>query len=316
MYFPYLYARQSEFLALRDMLSDHRPAALLLPVLEPVNRNAKPLLDSLKDFNNKARAITVVVNPDKHELKRTADRAAWQTIVLPELAKLRHVLPAYKCTSATTMAQITTFLSSFPGQQVVLVYAGPALSNTDISSLASNPQVSYHIILNAKMAAAQQMLLPPTKLVDIQDDFNKQERNADYRGQEFFTDRHITLHASHAGFGDFTCIGKEFTPGGRQPGAVAIHAAFKHPQLTNQIWIEHFVSTTSEPVAQMFQQAAAQLVTTVNSRPREFGSNFALDKYRDLTTLPNTHFPGLRVNKTLQIAHHICLVLDVLTGKV
>lgn len=315
MYFPYLYARQSEFLALRDMLSDHRPAGLLLPVLEPVNREAKPLLASLKGFNSKARAITVVVNPDKHQLRTPADLAAWQAIVLPELARLPHALPAYKCTAATTMAQITAFFTSFPGRQVALVYANPTLSNTDISSLASNPQVSYHIVLNAKMAAAQQMLLPAAKLVDIQDDFNKQARNADYSGQEFFTDRHVTLRTTHAGFGDFTCLGNEFTPGGGQPGAVAIHAIFKHPRLTNQIWIEHFVSTGSGAVAQMFQQAATQLTTTVKSRPLEFGSNFALDEYADLTT-PPTHYPGLRVNKTLQIAHHICLVLDVLTGSV
>lgn len=315
MYFPYLYARQSEFLALRDMLSDHRPAGLLLPVLEPVNRQAKPLLASLKGFNSKARAITVVVNPDKHELKSTVDLAAWQAIVLPELAKLPHVLPAYKCTSATTMAQISTFLSSFPGRQVALVYANPTLSNADISALASNPQVSYHIVLNAKMVAAQQMLLPAAKLVDIQDDFNKKARNADYSGQEFFTDRHIALRATHAGFGDFTCLGNAFTAGGGQPGAVAIHAIFKHPQLTNQIWVEHFVSTSSAPVADMFQQAASQLTTTAKSRPREFGSNFVLDEYAVLTT-PLTHYPGLRVNKTLQIAHHICLVLDVLTGAV
>lgn len=315
MYFPYLYARQSEFLALRAMLSDHRPAQLLLPVLEPVNRNAKPLLDCLKGFNSKARAITVVVNPDKHQLKNTADLAAWQTIVLPELAKLSHVLPAYKCMPTTTMAQITAFISSFPGRQVVLVYANPTLSNADITTLASNPQVSFHIVLNAKMVAAQQMLLPAAKLVDIQDDFNKQARNANYSGKEYFTDRHITLRATHTGFGDFTCIGNEFTPGGGQPGAVAIHTIFKHPQLTNQIWIEHFVSTSSGAVAQMFQQAAVLLTTTVNSRPREFGRNFALDEYRVLTS-PPSHFPGLRVNKTLQIAHHICLVLDVLTGTV
>lgn len=315
MYFPYLYARQAELLALRGILSDHRPANLLLPVLEPVLLKAKPLLDCLDEFNSKARAISVVVNPDKHELKKPIDLATWQATVLPGLAKLPHVLPAYKCSSVTTMGQIAAFMASFPGRQVALIYTNTTLSNTDISTLASNTQVSYHIVLNAKMAAAQQILLPAAKLIDIQDDFNKQARNADYNGQEFFTDRHFTLTSTHIGFGDFTCIGNEFTPGGGQPGAVAIHAIFKHPQEMNQIWVEHFVSTGSGPVAHMFMQAATQLTTTVKSRPLEFGRNFALNKYAIFTT-PPTHYPGLRVNKTLQIAHHICLVLDVLSGAV
>ena len=38
MYFPFVYGRRSEFLALRSMLGDHRSLEALVPVIEPVKR--------------------------------------------------------------------------------------------------------------------------------------------------------------------------------------------------------------------------------------------------------------------------------------
>lgn len=313
MYFPFLYGKQSELLALRHILEQHQHVDSLVPVIEPVNSKASSLLACLNTFNTSGQPIAVIVNPDKHQLKDASDISAWREEILPKIDDLPSVLPTYKCTPVTTEANVDAFLNRFSGRQVALAYTSPALDDSEIRELGNNPDVQFHIVLNQKMPVALQGLLPRDKLVDIRDAFNKRSRNADYSGREFFTDRHVTFSGEYVGFGDYTCIGAEFSASGGQPAAVAIHCVHKGP--SNQVWIEHFVSDDKEigkgNVAAKFFQAATKLANAVKERPHEFGTNAALGKYIDFVG-PAPHFPGLPTNKMLQIQHHICFMLNAL----
>ncbi len=104
--------------------------------------------------------------------------------------------------------------------------------------------------------------------------------------------------------------------GGGPAAAVAIHAAFKHK--STDIWVEHFVSDDTDiavgSTASKFLQAARKLVKAAKARPSEFGKNFALDEFEQY--IKASHFPNLGKSKELQISHHICLMLDVLSGAV
>jgi hypothetical protein len=167
------------------------------------------------------------------------------------------------------------------------------------------------------MTAGQRALLPTTKRVSIRDYFNKLDRNSDYDGAELFTDRHRTFKASWAGFGDYAAIGSSFSATGGPPAAVAIHAIYKELK-SGDVWIEHFVSDDIArnvgSVQGKFVQAAKKLTAAAKARPKQFGQNFALDEYAAHAT--SAHFPGLPKNKELQISHHLCLMLDVLSGVV
>lgn len=314
MYFPFLYGRRSEFLAVRAMLQDHRSLAELVPVIEPVKRNPSDLIRCLEAFGSADQALAIIVNPDKFELNTVELVKGWSKDVLKVIDEQDSILPTFRCTSSTTLAQVSSFLKRFEGRAVGIAYSSPALSDADIGALAGKADVRFHIVLNGKMTTAQQKLLPSGKRVDIRDYFNKLDRNSDYDGEELFTDRHRTFKASWAGFGDYASIGSAFTPGGGQPAAVAIHAVYKHK--SGDIWLEHFVSDDTDiavgDTGSKFLQAAAKLVDAVEARPKEFGSNFALDEYAEYVA--NDHFPGLGTNKVLQIDHHICLMLDVLKG--
>lgn len=316
MYFPYLYGRQSEFLALRSILDDPQRPAYLFPVIEPVNLNSQPLLACLKTFDNKDKAMVVIVNPDKHELNSAREVSQWQTKVLPTIDKLPSVVPAYRCTAKTPYDRIAAFLKRFSGRETAIVYHNPAWSHAELSALATHADVRFHIIVNDNISPSSKKLLPASKLVDIRDDFNKQERNADYDGQEYFTDRHTTYKQGYIGFGDFTCTGMPFSGTGGPPGAVAIHAIYKSSP--SEIWMEHFVSDDTVVgdgnVADKFLQATVKLIKAVKKRPMEFGSNPALLEYQRLVN--EMHFPNLATNKKMQIQHHICLILDVLRGAV
>lgn len=314
MYFPFLYGRRSEFLALRAMLEDHRSLDALVPVIEPVKRNVADLVRCVEAFGKADQALAVIVNPDKYELKAPEQLNGWSKEFLKVVDEQASILPTFRCTSSTTLAQVNAFVKRFEGRKFAIVYASPSLTDADIGALVGKADVRFHIVLNGRMTSAQQKLLPAGKRVDIRDDFNKLERNSDYDGDETFTDRHKTFKPSCVGFGDFASIGSAFTPGGGQPAAVAIHAVYKHE--SGDIWIEHFVSDDTDiaigDTESKFLQAAAKLVDAVKARPNEFGSNFAVDEYAEYVA--NDHFPGLGTNKVLQINHHVCLMLDVLSG--
>lgn len=316
MYFPLLYGRRSEFLALRAMLEDHRSLSALVPVIEPVKRGISDLTRCIEHFSKVDQPLAVILNPDKFELKASDEVKAWRKDIMKLIDEHECILPTYRCVSTTTMSQINAFLKRFEGREVALAYLTSSLSDTDIAALATRPNVRFHIVLNGRMATSQQALLPHTKRVDIRDNFNKLERNSDYYGVELFTDRHTTHKPSWIGFGDYATIGAAFTSGGGQPAAVAIHATFKHK--SGNIWIEHFVSDDTDKdigsTENKFVQAASKFVRAAKLRSKEFGTNFAIDKYAE--HVKADHFPGLGTNKVLQISHHICLMIDMLNGDI
>lgn len=314
MYFPFLYGRRSEFLALRAMVKDHRSLDALVPVIEPVKRDISDLTRCIEHFGKADQALAVILNLDKFELKSNDEAKAWRKEIMEVIDEYRSVLPTYRCISTTTLAQVNSFLKLFEDREVALAYSSPSLADADITTLAAKSKVRFHIVLNGKMTASQQKFLPATKRVDIRDYFNKLERNSDYDGDELFTDRHKTFKPSWVGFGDYAAIGSAFTSGGGQPAAVAIHAIYKHN--SGDVWIEHFVSDDTDKgvgsTEDKFLQAARKLVKATKARPKEFGTNFALDEYA--AHVNAHHFPGLGTNKVLQVEHHICLMLDLLSG--
>jgi hypothetical protein len=315
VYFPFLYGRQSELLAIRSMLKDNRSLESLVPVIEPVNVDASSLAKCIEACGDAGQPIAIIFNPDKHQLDSNSAAVGWRKEVLPLLKKHASAIPTYRCHSGTKQSDLNTFFKLFPERETAIIYSSSALSDVETKVLAARKDVKFHIVVNGKMASAQRLLLPKTKYVAIQDDFNKLDRNADYNGPELFTDRHKTFAPSGIGFGDFAAIGSAFQSGGSTPAAVAIHAIFKKSE-TGDIWIEHFVSDDKDKavgdVASKFVQAAKKLVASARKRPKEFGKNFALDAYEGHVRA--TYFPGLPKNKELQIAHHMCLMLDALQG--
>lgn len=315
MYFPYMYGRGSEVLALRAILEDHRSLRDLVPVIEPVVSDAKRLVKCIEAYGKKDQAAVVFLNPDKYQLADIAERKKWRKEVMAAIQATPSVLPGLRCTSGSTKEQVDSFLSTFAERKVALAYSSPSLSDAEITALSAEKEVRFHLVIDGKLSAGKQGLLPRNKRVDIQDRFKKLARNADYRGQEFFSDRHATYTKDKwAGFGDFACLGNEFSSGGGPAAAVAIHACFKRDG--SEMRVEHFVSDDTEmyvgDTSGKFLQAATKLVKAAKARPKQFGTNFALDLF--VQHVATDHFPGLGKSKELQISHHMCVMLDVMSG--
>lgn len=317
MYFPFLYARQSELLALRSLLSGARSLDRIVPILEPVNADSAALVRCVEAYGVANQPVVVIINPDKHQLKDSKASTALAHSLAPVFKKYPSLIPAFRCNHTNKKAHVDAFLKAHQDRDVALLYSKPTLTDPEVGSLAKNPKIRFHITIHGEVTAAQQGLLPGSKLIEVRDNFRKQARNADYGGPELFTDHHKTYSAGCVGFGDYAALGAGFQASGSTPYAVAIHAAFKHPK-THDIWVEHFVSDDIEKdvgdVASKYVQAATKLVTAAKKRPREFGTNPALDVYSEHAT--SSYFPGLPKNKEQQIGHHFHFMLDVLDGKI
>lgn len=315
MYFPYLYGRAYDLLALRSMLGDQRPLDKLVPIIEPVIANPRAIERCLVEYSKVEQQICVFTNPDKHELKEAAAARAWRKNFVTFIKDKETVIPLLRCDGNTNQASIDAFLKDFPDRAVAFLYQGCNLDDAGVGKLAGLKNVAFHIAVDGRISASHRAKLPKEKYVDLRDSFIKLERNADYEGAEFFTDRHKTFDASGCGFGDYATIGAAFQAGGSTPYAVAIHVTYKNPK-SGDIWIEHFVSDDKEKddsdVATKFLQAARSLVKATRKRKPEFGTNFALDAYEDYVA--TSSYPGLPKNKQRQIEHHLCLMLDALNG--
>lgn len=313
MYFPCLQGRQAELLAIRSLLTDPRDRSALVPVIEPLTADIRNLRLCLNKCEEHHQPTVVVINPTRHQLATPGAARTWLREADALLATCTLAIPAFQTSGQTNGAHVAAALGRFPNRDLAVVYNGAGLTDVEVQGLARDNRIAWHIAVVDKIPARQQAFLPAGRKILVRDGFHKLQRNADYGGQEFFSDLH-RAYPPAAGFGDYTCIGSAFQKGGGAAAAVAIHAAFKHPA-SGDLWMDHFISNDTEmgvgDVATKFLQAAGHLVNAARRRPLEFGNNQGLNAYRDYVR--RSYFPGLSKNKEHMIVHHISLVLDVLS---
>ena len=308
MYFPYVFGRASELRAICSSSKSFLSSGLVVPIVEPIVTKPAALVKALKEIGERAQKIIVITNPSQGELKG-GPSAEWVASVDTALSAHSTVIPGFICRPGVTQAAVTTFLGKYAQREVALLYLNSGLADAVVQSLASAPNVSYHIALQGKVPSSQLALLPHAKKVHVLDHFNKQARNADYCGEEHFTDRHLTFGEHGAGFGDYTLTGSEVQMGGGPPGAVAVHITYKSATDGN-FWVQHYVSDDTDigvgTTDGKFLQAVAKFAGEYHSRGAEFGVNDALNDY--LKNHNDSHYPGLGKNKERQIQHHIARI--------
>lgn len=314
MYTPYLFARASELLSLRDIATAGKNVQKVLPILEPVNADPSSLIKCLNIWNGD---IVVIVNPYQNEYSNHQNLAYLNQALQPVLAAKNTIVIGVLVQPGLSIQMLNQLVNSNAHHRIALIYDNATLNNTDISSLNANKNIHYHIILNNSLPVHQYQLLHAAKIIIVNDCFRKLARNADYNGPEPFTSAHQFVGQNYLGFGDYTITGRVFETGGGQPSAVASHLVYKE-LASNQIWIKHFVSSNVQrggaDVATMFLDVSDQITNHVPSNLAQFGVNIGLNHYYDCSQ--RRHSPGLAKNKEYQITHHINFMMDVLNGRV
>lgn len=318
MYSPYLFARGSELLALRDMVDKQVNVDCLMPILEPVKSDTKALLKCLNVWGGNGSKAIVICNPLQIDFHENEKNVQMLNADLDELFKIYpSLIRGFVVSSAASKNEIDKFISNANGSKVALIYNNPSLDNAEFNSVIQNQSVIYHVVLNDKVTLAQKAIIPPQKFIPVNDCFNKLARNADYGPPEPFSDLYKQIGISCIGVGDYTITGKVLEITGGLPSAVAAHLIYKNLS-NNNVWVEHFVSDDVErqdsDVATKYLQMAKKIVSRVSVNRNMFGTNIALVYYAD--SVKNSYFPGLPKNKEYQMIHHMCLMMDVITGTI
>jgi hypothetical protein len=315
MYFPYVFGRASELLAIRSSSKNYLSSGLVTPIVEPIVTKPAALIKAIEEIGQRGQKAIFITNPSQGELRGGAT-PEWVADVDASLAAHPTIVPGFLCRPGVTHSAVQAFLAKYAHRGVALLYLNSGLSDAVVQALAQVPNVAYHITLQGKVPNSHLALLPHAKTVHILDHFNKQPRNADYCGEEHFTDRHRSFSEHGTGFGDYTITGSEVQLGGGPPGAVAVHITYKS-EADGNLWVQHFVSDDTDigvgTTEGKFLQAVSKFAAEYHGRGAEFGANAAINDY--LQNYNDSHYPGLGKNKERQIQHHIARVHDfLLTG--
>lgn len=301
MYFPYLYGLASELLALRDLVGSQY-AGPVLPIIEPVKSDTANLRRALEAIDESSLRSVVVTNPSLGELRTAAAQRAWWVEAEP-IIRSTHAIPAIEVDALTSASQVRGFVNSFPiGELAVSVRAGGgALAAIVAGEMAGrNPQIVCHHNVDDADFVAQ---FGVSNVIRLNDSFNRQPRNADYGGAEWFSSANRSFGpAGRPGFGDYTVMSPlPMDTRGGPAGAVVVHATYV--DASGDLWIEHYVSDTTD----RDEGTAAEKLLEALAKLRPDRSNYldspgmsSFDKIHDLAIRTS-----LSMNKRLQISHHL-----------
>lgn len=310
MYYPILRGKQYEFLALRDIIEKLHTSQIITPVIEPVKSDTKGLFNCLKELEAKEVSSIVIINPAKGEL--IGDDDATESLIKGISDEFSYVKFGIIIRSTSTLAKINYYLKLLGDKQFILFHLSPYQKLDEIQEIEKLSNFYGHLInLGSVPTDYNKNFSNDFDIVAIDDPFNKQQRNEDYRHNqnEFFSDLHSTYKSlGYTGFGDYLIIGEEYKDGGRLPLTVALHITYeKSPK---EIWVRHFLSQhyPLDPKTQiMVLESLSELKSFIDDNPEILNYSTSCPELlsKGATSLGNL--------KRYSISHHIELIIFLLT---
>jgi hypothetical protein len=304
MYFPYLRGRQYELLALRELAEGNLLGSHVIPVIEPI-KISPTFMTTMEAFTRTEQPVGLVFNPEIGDLSGKNQLA---TNELRTFLENQGIIPAViinkkspECLRglATIRAIDENIMALLKNPDCLDVYETEFSAAIPRFTLFSDDRRFRRTVKNNKVL--------------FEDKFNKQQRNADYPQDEFFSEDHLFyVGEGYQGFGDYSIVGDEFTESAFAPYAVAIHIVYFDQD--KALRVRHFVSDSNvdiSDVAGKFSEAVEKLATwykNIEPKPVTKGLQTLLRHHENGT------YPGLPTLKKLSITHHLELVGKFLDG--
>lgn len=309
MYYPILRGKQNEFLALRDIIDKLSESQKITPVIEPVKADIKALLSCLSELETKRVPSIIIVNPTEGEL--VGDDSATESLIQNISKSFNHVKFGLIIRSTSTLAKIKYYLSLIDQKDFLLFHHSPYQQIDDIKVIEGLKSFNGNLVNLSSVPKDYHKALSLThNLVAIDDPFNKQQRNEDYRinQNEFFSDLHSTYQGlGYNGFGDYLIIGEEYREGGRLPLTVALHITY--PKNEKEIWVRHFLSQhypLDPKPSTMVLESINELKDFLEDNP------YILEFSTSCNELMKKGPTSLGTLKRHSISHHIELIINLL----
>lgn len=311
MYYPYLRGKQFELIAIRELLEEGKLSKRIIPLIEPVTLS--PTLNStLKLFVESKHNIALIKNPSVGSfLEDLKDESKERYIeeyneMINDEINDEMIKTVYICG--------TNFDYSNEDTQNELSDRILILKNPDvIDPIQENKIVAKYYCIPDERTFRRSIR---DKRILLTDNFNKQDRNADYEGEEFFSSDHLYYKDDgYEGFSDYSVIGEGYSESGFAPYAVAIHIVYFDED--SELRVIHFVSDTNHgptDPAKKYYEAVSKLSEWYSNEIRDNGEAYvykhiksdALEEFIEHAETGN--YSGLGIVKKLSLKHHLELL--------
>lgn len=304
MYFPYLRGRQYELLALKELVNKNLISKSIVPVVELI-KNTSTLNSTLKTFNDKNMSLALIINPSVGELTKNCNHiSSFNDWFKPE----NSIIPAVLLSGTSYTAIVELENSSITNNDILAVLNSRDYIK-DYKSIFDRETPKYTLCLDDRAFRRE----VKNKKVLLEDKFNKLSKNADYYGDEFFSEDHLYFKdEGYIGFSDYSIVGSDYSDTGFAPYAVAIHIVYFDYE--NILRVAHFVSDSNNDISDVagkFYEAVVKLRDWFN-KGQEKQRTEALSIL--LNHADNGYYPGLPTIKKLSIMHHLELMSKYLDG--
>lgn len=307
MYFPVMYARQSELGALEDVRhkleTGRRVSPILVPMSAPGSQGEAELIRKAEMLHRSRIPFGLVVNPHAGKAKGKQKHLI-DAIVNGALEHRSHFLPVFQMHSGTTVRDIGTFLRQIGSRKFAFYHhRRPTAWMSIAERYEGNPNLELNLFYMDPPPAYRTAFAGRQVLVE--DPFVRQERNADYPDEDLFSDALWTHRTrGYEGFGDYQIVGSRVSEGGAAALAAAIHLTYVAGP--GDMRVRHFISddneTTFDPGGK-YLQALTKLDRWVDNSGVDFGYSTAVRDFR--SQLKGERFPGFGGVKQLSIRHHL-----------
>ncbi|MBB4637520.1 sce7725 family protein [Longimicrobium terrae] len=305
MYFPVIHSARFDILALAGIGAEIRSSGTVIPVLIPVAKNEDGLRRLLRRYTRSGQPFCFVVNPICCRQLMPPD--AVNRVMNDVLAENRVFHPTMMLNAATTRAEVDVFCERFPEDEMAFFHLDELRDAAALETVAARGR--WHLLEPQRRAYVRRFAADTRVL--IEDPFRK-VKNADYPEDESFSDTYAEFsNDGFAGFGDYQIVGRDYSPGGFTPRAVALHLTYTASD--GAVRARHFVSdtvTAAPEVPGRFLEVLEELVDWAGEDERDLEFSKAVAEYRAL--LQAESYPGLGTPKRLGIQHHIELMMSLL----
>lgn len=324
MYIPMLHARQSERLAVLKIKQKIHNSQGFLPLIIPVK-------DKDLGSGSGLRGVELLVKQfSSHRIPYLLLTTPYakgvpygQKEILLKLAHFdvnRQATVAVAVTRSKPVSALQAEIAALGERNFAVLHQSPSDDLQRLEKLLAqySTRILRHVFYKKTCDPLYWDRWKSSSRALIHDGFRKLEKNALYAAKtdEEFSD--LAFNYPGLGFqayGDHTICGEEFTPGGGEPYAIAIHLTHPAPIETppyTTINIRHFVSTNMTPETPEFDryiEALTKLVAFYRKYKSVLSFSEACREFEQWFTIK--HYPKLGPVKQLTIQHHLELMLHL-----
>lgn len=307
MYAPILRSKQYELILLRENAAGIATNPVL-PIIEPVNDQLKPLRRACDALASDNAEFCVIQNP---RIGKFANDNTPLVDFCRELSEsAENFSPGICVDSATSEEDLNQALET---PNITILHRQQLDSEDLIQTAAMSPSVAANVFEEEQCGKLyrKQYAESAARRILIRDGFH-QRRNADYDEHEHFSDLHATFEdEGMEGFGDYLVIGAPFADGGGPAYVVVIHLTYIDAK--EDMHICHFSSGPSDNPQDpggKFLVALEHCVEAIRNGTYAIPGTAAVEELQDLHQ--RGHYPGLGYLKKLSMQHHLEVITDYL----